>query len=97
MKKNIWIGFAAIFLLTSCNNDKKLLDSLSDYNNSMEGKGYHFGDKLNLPEVVADNAENITISFGDKETSSLNGIAFKGENMLVTGKNWSKIYEVVFK
>ena len=27
----------------------------------------------------------------------LNGIAFKGENMLVTGKNWSKIYEVILK
>lgn len=27
----------------------------------------------------------------------LNGIAFKGENMLVTGKNWPKIYEVVIK
>lgn len=27
----------------------------------------------------------------------LNGIAFKGENMLITGKNWSKIYEVVIQ
>jgi glutamine cyclotransferase len=27
----------------------------------------------------------------------LNGIAFKGENMLVTGKNWPKIYEVAIK
>lgn len=27
----------------------------------------------------------------------LNGIAFKGDNMLVTGKNWSKIYEVIIK
>ena len=24
----------------------------------------------------------------------LNGIAFKGDNMLITGKNWNKIYEV---
>lgn len=24
----------------------------------------------------------------------LNGIAFKGDNMLVTGKNWAKIYEI---
>lgn len=24
----------------------------------------------------------------------LMGFAFKGENMLVTGKNWDKIYEV---
>ena len=27
----------------------------------------------------------------------LNGIAFKGENMLVTGKNWDKIYEIKLK
>ncbi|AIL46442.1 glutaminyl-peptide cyclotransferase [Elizabethkingia anophelis] len=27
----------------------------------------------------------------------LNGIAFKGDNMLVTGKNWPKIYEVKLK
>jgi glutamine cyclotransferase len=27
----------------------------------------------------------------------LNGIAFKGENMLITGKNWSKIYEIAIK
>ena len=27
----------------------------------------------------------------------LNGIAFKGENMLVTGKKWDKIYEVKIK
>ena len=27
----------------------------------------------------------------------LNGIAFKGENMLVTGKNWNKIYEITVK
>ena len=27
----------------------------------------------------------------------LNGIAFKGQNMLVTGKNWDKIYEVKIK
>jgi glutamine cyclotransferase len=70
VKKNILIAFTAVFLV-SCNNDKKLLDSLSNYNNSMEAKGYHFGDTLNLPKVVTDNAENIRISFGDKETSSL--------------------------
>ena len=27
----------------------------------------------------------------------LNGIAFKGDNMLVTGKNWSRIYEISVK
>jgi len=28
------------------------------------------------------------------EDDVLNGITFKGENMLITGKNWSKIYEL---
>ncbi|WP_082171146.1 MULTISPECIES: glutaminyl-peptide cyclotransferase [Chryseobacterium] len=34
-------------------------------------------------ENSKDNAEKV-----------LNGIAFKENNMLVTGKNWAKIYEV---
>lgn len=71
MKKNIIIGFAAILMLASCNNDKKILNSLNEYNNSMESKGYHFGDKLEIPKDVSDNAESVTISFGDKETSNL--------------------------
>lgn len=37
----------------------------------MEQKGYHFGDQLELPKDISDNAESITISFGDKETSDL--------------------------
>jgi len=31
------------------------------------------------------------------EDDVLNGIAFKGENMLITGKNWPVIYEVAIK
>ena len=27
----------------------------------------------------------------------LNGIAFKGDNMIITGKNWSRIYELIIK
>ncbi|KQT23685.1 glutamine cyclotransferase [Chryseobacterium sp. Leaf405] len=71
MKKHLIAGFAAILLLASCTNDEDILNALADYNNSMEEKGYHFGDKLNLPKEVTDNAESISISFGDKETSSL--------------------------
>lgn len=71
MKKNIIAGFAAILLLSACKNDKKVLDALIDYNNSMEQKGYHFGDKLILPNEVTSEAESISISFGDKETSNL--------------------------
>jgi len=37
----------------------------------MEPKGYHFGDVLTLPKEVTENAESISISFGDKETSKL--------------------------
>ena len=37
----------------------------------MESKGYHFGDQLVLPSAVTDNAESISISFGDRETSDL--------------------------
>ena len=37
----------------------------------MESKGYHFGDALELPKEVTDNAESISISFGEKETSKL--------------------------
>ncbi len=71
MKNKIITGFAALLLFVSCNNDEKILNSLADYNNSMETKGYHFGDKLDLPKDVLENAEIISISFGDKETSSL--------------------------
>lgn len=71
MKKNLIVGFATIVLLISCRNDEKILDVLSDYNNSMEFKGYHFGDKLELPEEVTDNAETISITLGSKETRNL--------------------------
>lgn len=71
MKENLLAGFTAVILLISCHKDEKILDVLSDYNNSMELKGYHFGDKLNLPEEVKDNAETISITLGEKETSDL--------------------------
>ena len=63
---------ACLFLFAiSCNKDQQVLDSLYEYNASMESQGYHFGDTLKLPKEVTDNAETITISFGDKETTSL--------------------------
>ncbi|WP_276965191.1 glutaminyl-peptide cyclotransferase [Chryseobacterium sp.] len=71
MKRNITIGFAAVLFLASCSNKEKMLDSLADYNNAKETKGYHFGDKLDLPKEVTENAESIKISFGDKETADL--------------------------
>ena len=71
MKKNIIVGLAVVLMLASCNKDEKILNTLNEYNNSMVEKGYHFGDKLELPKEVTDNAESISISFGDKETSSL--------------------------
>ncbi|MEC5174095.1 glutaminyl-peptide cyclotransferase [Chryseobacterium nepalense] len=46
--------------------------------------------KFNFTIITEEHTKN------DKE-HVLNGIAFKGENMLVTGKNWPKIYEVAVK
>ncbi|SEM94585.1 Glutamine cyclotransferase [Chryseobacterium taichungense] len=71
VKKSLISGFALILLLTSCRNDKDMLNALADYNHSMEEKGYHLGDRLKLPEDVTDHAEAISISFGDKETSEM--------------------------
>lgn len=71
MKKSFLIGLFALTFLASCNKDKEILNSLNEYNTSMESKGYHFGDALVLPKEVIENAESVSISFGDKETSDL--------------------------
>lgn len=72
MKNTFIIGFAFTLLsLISCNNDKKIINSLIDYSNSTEQKVFHFGDQLDIPKDVLDNAENISISFGDRETKNL--------------------------
>lgn len=71
MKKSLWVGFFAFALLVSCNKDQEILDTLNEYNTTMETQGYHFGDKIRFPEEVTANAESISISFGDKETSDL--------------------------
>lgn len=70
MKIRNLIAVLAFTLLVSCNKDKEILNTLNEYNTTMEAKGYHFGDALTLPKEVTDNAESISISFGDKETSS---------------------------
>ena len=71
MKKTLLIGIFSLIILTSCNKEKKMMEALNTYNTEMETKGYHFGDKINFPKEVTDNAESISISFGDKETSDL--------------------------
>lgn len=71
MKKTFFLALFTLVFLFSCNKDEKILDSLNAYNTEMETKGYHFGDKINFPKEVTDNAESISISFGDKETSDL--------------------------
>lgn len=71
MKIRTLIALLAFTLFVSCNKDKEILNTLNNYNLSMEATGYHFGDKLDLPKEVTDNAESISISFGDKETSKL--------------------------
>jgi len=72
MKKIFLASAFALLILSSCNKDKDILNSLNDYNLSNQDKGYHFGDKLQIPQDVLDYAEAITISFGDKESSDLN-------------------------
>jgi Glutamine cyclotransferase len=69
--KKIFITCFALLILASCNKDKDILNSLNDHNIASQNKGYHFGDKLQLPQDVLDYAEAITISYGDKETSNL--------------------------
>jgi len=70
--KKIFLASAIILLfLASCTNDKDILNSLNDYNISQQSKGYHFGDKLHIPQDVLDYSEAITISYGDKESSKL--------------------------
>lgn len=72
MKKTFLLGlFVTSFLIVSCNKEKEIVDTLIEYNTEMETKGYHFGDKINFPKEVTENAESITISFGDKETANL--------------------------
>lgn len=71
MKKNIFTAILAASLLVSCNKDKAMVDTLSAYNLSKETQGYHFGDNITLPKEITDNAESISISFGDKETADL--------------------------
>ena len=71
MKKTLFASALALFLLASCNKNKEVVDTLNSYNISMEPKGYHFGDKIQLPKGVSDNIESVSISFGEKETTSL--------------------------
>jgi glutamine cyclotransferase len=72
MKKIFLASAFALLILTGCNKEKDILNSLNDYNLTQQDKGYHFGDKLQIPQDVLDYSDAITISFGDKETSNLN-------------------------
>lgn len=69
--KKIFITCFALLILAGCNKDKDILNSLNEHNIASQNKGYHFGDKLQLPQDVLDHAEAITISYGDQETSNL--------------------------
>ncbi|SHK04260.1 glutaminyl-peptide cyclotransferase [Epilithonimonas mollis] len=71
MKKIFVAAAFSLLLLASCNKDKEILTTLNDYNIGQQNKGYHFGDKLEIPQDVLDYAEAITISYNDKETSDL--------------------------
>ena len=70
--KKIFISSAlALLILASCNKDKEILNTLNDYNIGKQDLGYHFGDKIQIPETVLDYAEAITITYNDKETDKL--------------------------
>lgn len=71
MKKTIFLILFSLALLISCNKDEAIMESLQQYNLSMEEKGYHFGDPIVFPQEVTERAESISISFGDKETSDM--------------------------
>lgn len=71
MKKIFLAAAFSLLLLASCNKDKEILNTLNEYNLGQQSKGYHFGDKLQIPEDVLDYAEAITITYNDKETSNL--------------------------
>lgn len=70
--------------------------------------GFIYANIWQQPIIIKINPENgeVVARFDFSEIAKinttsdddvLNGIAFKGQNMLVTGKNWSKIYEVAVK
>lgn len=71
MKKTFIMAGISLLLMTSCNHDKDILNALNEYNLSKQTQGYHFGDAIQLPKEVTENAEQISISFGDKETNDL--------------------------
>ena len=71
MKSKLIAAFIALSLVVSCNKDKEIANSLATYNSTMESQGYHFGDAIKLPKEVTDNAESVSISFGDKETKNM--------------------------
>ena len=71
MKKIFISSVLALLLLASCNKDKEILTTLNDYNIGKQNQGYHFGDKIQIPEDVMDYAEAITITYNDKETDKL--------------------------
>lgn len=71
MKKSILSAVLVALLLASCSKDRVIMDSMNEYNLAMETKGYHFGDEIKFPAEVTENAESISISFGDKETAVL--------------------------
>lgn len=72
MKNKLFIAFLGLALLSSCNKDKELLNNLAKYNSTMQSEGYHFGEVIELPKEITENAESVSISFGDREIFDLN-------------------------
>lgn len=86
-------------------SDKESFDQLNEleyHNGYVYANVWHKSIILKINPQTGEVAGIIDFADIVKQNSSggedvLNGIAFKGENMLITGKNWSKIYEVSLK
>ncbi len=71
MKRSFYIALITFGILVSCSKEKEILNDLNSYTLAQQSEGFHFGDTLELPQSVTKVAKEIKISFGDKETSSL--------------------------
>lgn len=70
MKRYLYL-FLMVIAVASCSKDKEILNDLNQYTLEKESTGFRFGESLELPESVTKNAKSIEVSFGDRQSSSL--------------------------
>lgn len=71
MKKIFFAGAFVLSLLTACNKDEDVLTVLSEYNYEKELEGYHYGDKIELPQEIKNISKSIEIDLGDQKLKDL--------------------------